>query len=137
MERHKDGKFKKGMIPWNKGKRGYMGANRTSFTSERVEKERTKYALGCPHKPDNDGYLVCRIEDKIPHKDARTGKIYLHRKRISYARNILFQKGIEIPKGSVVYHIDGNSLNNELSNLMIISRADLARINGRGRRKLI
>ena len=26
-----DGKFKKGLIPWNKGKTGYMGANRTSF----------------------------------------------------------------------------------------------------------
>lgn len=26
-----DGRFKKGMTPWNKGKKGYMGANKTSF----------------------------------------------------------------------------------------------------------
>lgn len=25
------GRFKKNYIPWNKGKKGYMGANRTSF----------------------------------------------------------------------------------------------------------
>lgn len=24
-------KFKKGMVPWNKGRKGYMGANKTSF----------------------------------------------------------------------------------------------------------
>lgn len=135
MERNTKGQFKKGMIPWNKGKRGYMGANRTSFTSERVAFERTKYEIGSPHKPDDDGYLVCRVEEKVPHKDARTGKIYMHRRRISYARNILFQRGIEIPKGCIVYHIDGNNQNNELSNLMIISRADLVRINRKNRRK--
>lgn len=29
-----EGRFKKGMTPWNKGKYGYIGANKTSFTKE-------------------------------------------------------------------------------------------------------
>lgn len=129
MQRNTKGQFKKGMIPWNKGKRGYMGANRTSFTSERVAKERTKYNIGVPHKPDEVGYLVCRIEEKKPHKDSRTGKIYMHRKRISYAKYLLQQQGITIPKGYVVYHLDQDNSNNNLDNLKVISRAELIALN--------
>ena len=29
--RSNKGQFEKGLIPWNKGVKGYMGANRTSF----------------------------------------------------------------------------------------------------------
>lgn len=46
MKRNNKGQFVKGMKPWNKGLRGYMGANRTSFTAERAEQERTKYNIG-------------------------------------------------------------------------------------------
>lgn len=134
MERNNKGQFLKGTIPWNKGKRGYMGANRTSFTSERVEQERTKYRLGEAHSPDKrDGYLSCRIEERVAHKDSRTGKIYYHRKRISYCRNLLKSMGINVPNGYVVYHIDGNTSNNDISNLEVISRSELVKRNTRGK----
>ncbi|MBO5857431.1 MAG: HNH endonuclease [Clostridia bacterium] len=126
------GQFKKGNIPWNKGKRGYMGANRTSFTSKRVEQERTKYKLGEAQKPDKrDGWLSCRVEERVAHKDSRTGKIYYHRKRISYCRNLLKSMGIDVPKGYVVYHKDGNISNNDIGNLEVISRAELIKRNKR------
>jgi len=49
------------------------------------------------------------------------------RKRISYAR---YQYGYkEIPKGHIIYHKDGDPLNNKRSNLECISRAELCRRN--------
>ena len=129
MPAKNNGKFVKGMTPWNKGLRGYMGANRTSFTSERVEKERTKYALYTPHKPAKDGWVVCRTEERIPHKDKRTGKIYMHRCRRGYAQVVLEKHGIKIPKGHIVYHKDGDPNNNDINNLEVISRAVLLKRN--------
>lgn len=135
MERNNKGQFVKGMKPWNKGLRGYMGANKTSFTSERVEKERTEYALFESQKPDKDGWRACRIEEKVPHKDGRTGKIYFHRKRVSFCRKLLERHGIEVPKGCIVYHKDGNQENNDIGNLEVINRAELLRRNSLGRLK--
>lgn len=130
MKRNSKGQFLKGTIPWNKNKRGYMGPNKTSFTSESVEKQRTKYKLGEAHKPDKrDGHLTCRIEEKIERIDKKTGKKYLYRKRISYCKNLLISNGIDVPKGYIVYHIDGDITNNNLSNLAVISRAELLRLN--------
>lgn len=125
-----NGQFKKGMTPWNKGKTGYMGANRTSFTSEMVEAQ-AEYAVGEPQKPDKDGYITCRIEDKVERTNPRNGKKYYHRKRMSYAKYLAIKSGLEVPKGYVVYHKDGDSTNNDISNLEVISRAELIFRNNR------
>lgn len=126
---NKKGQFVKGMIPWNKGKRGYMGANIHSFTSERVRKERTKYKTGEAQKAGKCGHFSCRTEGLIERKDNNTGKIYLHHKRKSYCKYLMESLGYIIPKGYVVYHIDGNTENNNIENLKIISRAELLKLN--------
>ena len=36
---------------------------------------------------------------------------------------------IEVPKGYIVYHIDGNMYNNDLGNLEVISRGELIKRN--------
>ena len=131
---NKKGQFAKGMVPWNKGKRGYMGANKHSFTSERVRKERTRYRTGEAQKAGKGGYLSCRTEERVERKDANTGRVYLHRKRKSYCKYLMESLGYVIPEGYVVYHIDGNVTNNDIGNLEIISRAELMRRNGRPRR---
>lgn len=124
MIRNKKGQFIKGCTPWNKGLIGYMGANSGSFTSERVE-QNVKYKLGEAQKPDRDGWLTCRIDEKRPILNKKTGKIYYHRRRVSYCRILLESHGIKVPKGYIVYHKDGNVKNNKLSNLEVISRAEL------------
>lgn len=118
-------KFEKGQIPWNKGKFGFMGANKTSFKKEDIN-ERGKKSIGIPKIGHQN--LVTTIEDRIACK-SKNGKVYMHRKRIPYARYILQQNGIDVPKGFIVYHIDGNMFNNNIENLKVISRAELIKLN--------
>lgn len=119
------GRFEKGRIPWNKGKRGYMGANRTSFTRTSLPKQ-TK--IGSPKDSGRNGGIVCTIDERTPQKDGRTGKIYMHHKRTTYARFVMG----DIPKGYIVYHKDGDYRNNNLDNLELITRGELLRRNRYG-----
>ena len=124
MNRNNLGQFIKGMTPWNKGKFGYMGANSTSFTKEDIETRRQigKVQMG-------KDQLVCVSEETRPTR-SRNGKIYMHHKRVSYAKWLMENKlGRKLDRLEVVYHIDGDMFNNDLSNLKIITRAELARIN--------
>ena len=123
------GSFKKGMVPWNKGKRGYMGVNRTSFTKETVNRS----PAGTPFAT-KDGY-ICGSNIFVLKKDPRSPKFYMCRKRIPYSHWVLERAGIKVPVGYVVYHIDGNKFNDDIRNLEVISRAELANRNRRPRGK--
>ena len=112
------GQFVKGMTPWNKGRFGYMGANRTSFTKEDIESKRQ---IGKISK--GKGQLVCVSEETRPTK-SYNGKIYMHHKRVSYAKWLMEKElGRKLDRLEVIYHIDGDPMNNELSNLKVITRA--------------
>jgi hypothetical protein len=119
--------FTKGCTPWNKGKRGYMGANVTSFTKEQIDAI-GKESEGKPKWNSRDGY-ICLTSERKPVVCARTKKTYMCRKRIPYGRYVLEQAGIEVPKGSIVYHRDGNVENNNIENLEILTRAQLIKRN--------
>lgn len=122
------GQFVKGMTPWNKGRYGYMGANRTSFTKEDIESKRQ---IGKISK--GKGQLVCVSEETRPTK-SYNGKIYMHHKRVSYAKWLMEKElGRKLDRLEVIYHIDGDPMNNKLSNLKVITRAELAKINGKNR----
>lgn len=116
--------FKKGNIPWNKGSVGLMKPNKTSFTVDSIK--RNDYIT--PQLHNRDGYVIT-LKDEFRSIKSSNGKIYNHHKRISYPRYLILQAGIEIPKGYVVYHKDGDMLNNDLSNLEVISKADLLKRN--------
>lgn len=123
------GCFKKGSTPWNKDTKGVMKPNRTSFSRETLPHKAT---IGKPNQGDRHSGVVCTIEERHLRKDARSGKEYMHHKRVPYARYVLKQAGIEIPLGCVVYHKDGDYKNNELENLEIISRGELMKRNHEG-----
>lgn len=120
-------RFQKGETPWNKGLTGYMGANKTSFSREGIL-DKYKDIEGKPRYNGKDG-LYCTVSERKPTKDTRKGKTYMHRKRIPYARYVLEQNGIEVPVGSIIYHIDGDIYNNELENLEVLTRAQLLKRN--------
>lgn len=120
------GQFIKGHKTWNKGLFGYMGANCTSFTKEDAESKRH---IGKVMQGKDQ--LVCVSEEKTPVR-SRNGKIYMHQKRVSYAKWLMEKElGRKLDRLEVVYHLDGDPMNNELSNLKVITRAELAKINRR------
>ncbi|MDN5077620.1 HNH endonuclease signature motif containing protein [Aliarcobacter butzleri] len=111
-----DGRFKKGMIPANKGTKGLTGANRTSF------------------RPGNRPVQTKRVGTISTRKD-KNGSLYMHIK-ISEPNKwqmlhvyIWEQKHGKVPEGCCVIFKDKNTLNTRLDNLMLVSRAELARLN--------
>lgn len=118
------GRFIKGGTPWNKGRFGYMGANRTSFTKEDIE---TRRVIGKPRKGKDQ--FICNSEEKVPRR-SYNGKIYMHQRRVSYSKWLMEQElGRKLQNNEIVYHIDGDAYNNDISNLEVITRAELLKRN--------
>ena len=109
-------RFTPGMTPANKGRRqtDYMSAesiaasSRTRFKPGNRPHNRREIGTECTHA---DGYVYLRIE---------SGCVLKH-------RHVWEQAHGPVPEGYVVAFRDGNRQNCELDNLLLISRADLAR----------
>ena len=105
--------FPKGHVPWNKGKK---------LSESHRAKLKSVFVKGnLPHntKPigtirNNDGYNEIKLADND---------------WISVARNNWMQVHGEIPKGYVVFRMDGDKYNDEISNLCLVARKDLAVLN--------
>jgi hypothetical protein len=107
LEGGKRTRFQKGIVPWDKGKKGFMGANRTSFQKG--------------HRPHNwkpvgsekiaEGYTYVKIEE--PNKwDLKHHLIYK-----KYHKT-------DIPKGHKLIFADKNPFNFAIENLLLISNAE-------------
>lgn len=111
----RDGKFRPGHAPANKGTKGLKGANRTSFKPGSV-----------PYNTKHDGAITTRKDSSgTAYKYLRIAK----NKWVLYHRYLWEQANGPIPSGHIVTFIDGNPMNCELSNLQVISRAENAKRN--------
>ena len=106
------GCFAKGQTSWNKGKKGYMGANVTSFK---------KGQRGWNAKPigyeriTKDGYV------EVKTAEPRTFELK-HR--------VVWEKAYgEIPSGHALVFKNMNKQDCRIENLMLVSRAELVRLN--------
>jgi len=109
------GCFKKGHTPWNKGLK-YSHINSGQFP-----------LFHKPHNTKMEGELTIRT-------DTRTSRKYLYKKIgdnnwIAYNRYLWEKFKGKIPPGMLVVFKDGNSLNCNIENLMLISRKQNARRN--------
>jgi hypothetical protein len=109
-------RFQKGMTPWNLGKTGYMGRNRTSF--RKGNKPQTWRPVGS-ERVTRDGILQRKVRD--------SGETKRDWKPV---KDLLWiAKHGRIPKGWFVVHKDRNRKNFALGNLTLVNRAENMRLN--------
>lgn len=102
--------FKKGIVPWNKGKKtGIRKSKSTEFRPGEIP--HNLVPVGTIRVHETHGEIRRFI--KIPPK-----------KWVEYARWVWEQANGKIPRGFVVHHIDGDKMNDNPNNLKCMSRAD-------------
>lgn len=111
-----NGCFKKGSIPTNKGTKGFMKKNKTSFACGSIPPN-TKKVGSISTRKDKNGSLYMHIKVAEPSKWQML-HVYIWE-----------QKYGKVPKGHCVIFKDKNTMNPRLSNLMLLSRAELVRLN--------
>ena len=105
--------YKKGKVPWNKGKKGYMGANKTSF--KKGHKPKNWRTVGS-ERIDTEGYTLIKIAEQ---------KKWALKHRIIWEE---FNKK-KVPRGSVIIFADGDKTNFNIENLICVSRKELRVLN--------
>lgn len=113
------GQFAKGCVSWNKGKKGYMGANATSFKKGQLPHNHTRLWT---ERISKDGY----IEISIPERNPYTG--FPQRYKLKHIWLWEMYNG-PVPPGHAVIFIDGNKEHVDLDNLMIVTRSELLSLN--------
>ena len=106
------GCFRKGSTPWNKGLKGYMGPNKTSFKKGTIPPQ---YRPVGSERVNKDGYIEIKVADP------RTWKLK--------QRYVYEQYYGEIPKDHNVIFADGNRQNFDIDNLIAVSRSEMLILN--------
>jgi hypothetical protein len=120
------GQFRKEDAPWNLGKKGYMGANKTSFKTGNLPHN---------HQPlwtervDKNGY----IEMSVPERNPYTGFPTRYKHKHVW---IWEQAHGPKPKGTAVIFKDGDNRNFYPDNLLLVTRTELLVMNQHGYKAL-
>ena len=112
MKTGNTGQFKKYQEPWNKGLKGYMGANKTSFKKGTIP---PNYKPVGTERFAKDGYIEVKVKDpnvwELKHR-------YIYKKHHG-----------EIPNGYNVIFADKNISNFDIDNLILVSKAEMLILN--------
>lgn len=109
-------RYPKGAVPWNKDKKGYMGANATSFKKGQTPKNHRPVGS---ERVTRDGYMEVKI------KEPRTWRL----KHIV----VWEAENGKLPSGHVIRLLDGDKTNCNIGNLLCISRGANATSNKRNK----
>ena len=114
------GRFEKGHVSWSAGTKGLVKPNAGNFKKGAIPPNRRP--LGAERICPLSGFVLVKVAEKDPHTGALTRYKHKH-------VHIWEQANGTRPEGMVVAFKDGNKLNCEIDNLMLISRAELLRLN--------
>ena len=106
------GYFPKGNIPFNKGTKGIMKANKTSYKKGNIPQS---YKPVGTERITKDGYTEIKVKDP---------NVWKLKQRLIYEEHYG-----EIPKGYVVMFLDRDKSNFDINNLILISRKQLRTLN--------
>ena len=106
------GYFKKGSTPWNKGLKGYIGANKTSFKKGTIPPNQVPIGTESITK---GGYIKVKVGEPNKWKLKQ--------------RYIYEQHYGEIPNNCNVIFADKNIRNFDINNLVLVSKAEMLILN--------
>lgn len=109
------GFFPRGNVPWNKGTKGATGANKKSFKKGIIPPNIKPVGS---ERSDKDDYILVKVGNKRRYKPK-----HVHIWEKEYG---------PVPKGYVIAFKDSNKRNFDLENLMLVSKAQMLRLNIRG-----
>ncbi len=103
--------FKKGNIPWIKGRKGLHHSPATEFKKGRISPNRKSV-----------GTITIRVgKNKVRRRWIKINDPDIW---IEYAKFVWIKNNGEIPNGFLIHHIDEDSLNDSPNNLAAVTRAD-------------
>lgn len=109
MTRDKSGRFLKGHLTWNKGKKGVNGFSTTRFPKGHLPWNTKEIGT---YRKTRDGIQVkCQNNKWIP-----------------YSRIVWQQYYGEIPEGFIIWHKNGDKFDDRIENLECVSRAVMVRM---------
>ncbi|MCK5607770.1 HNH endonuclease [Candidatus Pacearchaeota archaeon] len=117
------GHFEKGHKPWNTDTKGVCQPNSGSFKNGSVPANIKP--LGHERVCSKDGFVLIKVAEKNPYTGASTRYKHKH-------VHMWEQEHGPVPDGFAVMFIDSDKLNIEPGNLMLVSRAELFRLNKHG-----
>lgn len=121
------GRFEKGSKSWNKGVKGCMGANVTSFKKGNEPPNRKH--LYSERIDSKNGFILIKVPERNPYTMSPTRYKYKH-------VWVWEQANGPVPEACVVVFKDSNKLNCELDNLMLLTRAELLTLNLHGYKEM-
>lgn len=111
------GQFVKGQESWNKGKpKSWVGGEATQFKKGSVPPNRVP--VGTERIDSKDGYIYVKIQDGHLNKNWKQKHVLIWEEHNG-----------PVPKGYAVLFGDGNKRNFDPGNFILVSRAQLARLN--------
>lgn len=122
LEREKPGCFRKGQIPWNKGRRFSPGGRSVETRFKAGSKPHTWVPVGTEVE-DPYGYLRRKVRDDAPANMSRRNWKFVHVLKWEEYH------GRPVPEGHIVRMKDGGKRNFSRENLALVSRAENAILN--------